>query len=113
MARGSSLTFRSLDVDESEEEIKDGQGQVTGWFISNSSAGVRFVKFYNANAADTVVGTTVPLLTLEIPAGQSANALGGAISFTAAITIAATTAVADADTGAPGVNDVVANIFFT
>jgi hypothetical protein len=35
------------------------------------------------------------------------------IAFGTAITVAATTAVADNDTGAPAANDVIVNVFYT
>jgi hypothetical protein len=48
-----------------------------------------------------------------IPAGSAANALGEiGIAFSTAITIAATTAAADADTGAPATNQVVGTVFY-
>ena len=63
-----------------------------------------------------VVGTTVPDLTFPLPTAGSTNGAGftlaipNGIAFGTAITIAATTGVADADAGAPGVNDVVVNL---
>lgn len=114
---GGLSIFRSLDLDESEEDVKTSAGQVYGWFISNLATSTRFVKFYNATAANVTVGTTTPVLTLPIPGNStddvSANALGGmGIAFDTAICVAATTGVADNDTGAPGANEVIVNIFY-
>ena len=114
---GGLSIFRSLDLDESEEEVKATAGQVYGWYIANTATATRFVKFYNATAANVTVGTTIPVLTFPIPGNSSddvgANALGAhGIAFGTAITVAATTGVADADTGAPGANDVIVNIFY-
>lgn len=114
---GGLTTFRSLDLDETEEEIKASAGQVYGWFIANTATATRFVKFYNATAANVTVGSTTPVLTFPIPGNTSddiaANALGGhGIAFDTAITVAATTGVADADTGAPAANDVIINVFY-
>jgi hypothetical protein len=114
---GGLSIFRSLDLDETEEDVKTAAGQVYGWFIANLATTTRFVKFYNATAANVIVGTTAPVLTLPIPGNSSddvaANALGGmGIAFDTAICVAATTGVADADTGAPGANEVVINIFY-
>lgn len=110
-------TFRSLDLDETEEQIKASAGAVFGWYIANLATSTRFVKFYNDTAANVTVGTTTPVITLPIPGNSTddvaANALGGhGIVFSTAITVAATTGVADADTGAPAANDVVINVFY-
>jgi hypothetical protein len=114
---GGLSIFRSLDLDESEEEVKGSAGQVYGWFIANLATTTRFVKFYNATAANVTVGTTTPVLTLPIPGNSTddvaANALGGmGITFDTAITVAATSALADNDTTAPSANDVVINLFY-
>ena len=114
---GGLSIFRSLDLDETEEDVKTSAGQVYGWFISNLATSTRFVKFYNATAANVTVGTTTPVLTFPIPGNSSdavsANALGAmGIAFDTAICVAATTGVADNDTGAPAANDVVINIFY-
>lgn len=114
---GGLSTFRSIDVDESEEEIKASAGQVYGWYLANLSSSPRFVKFYNDTAANVAVGTTAPKLTLPLPA-NSTNYVAGhmsgthGITFDTAICIAATTGLADNDTGAPSGNDVVANVFY-
>ena len=105
--------FRSIDLDETEEEIKASAGQVYGWYLSNESAGDLFVKFYDATAATVVVGTTTPVITVPIGTGQRANvSFPFGIKFATAITVACTTALADADTGAPGANEMVVNIFY-
>jgi hypothetical protein len=116
-AKGGLLIFRSLDLDETEEDIKTSAGQVYGWFITNRATSPRYIKFYNATAANTTVGTTTPVLTFEIPGNSTdhiaANALGTmGIEFDTAICAAATTGFADADTGAPGTNDVIINVFY-
>ncbi len=109
--------FRSLDLDETEEEVKATAGQVYGMWIANIATTTRFVKFYNATAANVTVGTTTPVLTLPIPGNTSDDTLMVNMStigivFDTAITVAATTGLADADTGAPAANDVVVNIFY-
>jgi hypothetical protein len=83
----------------------------------NLATGVRYLKFYDATVATVVVGTTTPVLTIPIPTqAASANGAGlvisipNGIAFATAITVAATTGVADADTGAPGANEVIVNI---
>lgn len=115
-ANGCDL-FRSLDLDESEEEVKASAGTVYGLWFSNTATATRFLKFYNATAANVTVGTTTPVLTIALP-GNASDDISGVFSITqgiafgTAITVAATTGVADNDTGAPAANDVVVNIFY-
>jgi hypothetical protein len=77
----------------------------------------RFLKLYNATAASVTVGTTTPVLTLALPGNTSDDitgviALPQGIKFSTAICAAATTGIADNDTGAPAANDVIVNIFY-
>jgi hypothetical protein len=114
---GGTTIFRSLDLDETEEQIKGTAGQVYWIMAFNVATAVRYLKFYNATDATVVVGTTTPVLTIPIPTqNASANGAGfvlsipNGIAFSTAITVAATTGVADNDTGAPGANEVIVNI---
>jgi hypothetical protein len=109
--------FRSLDLDESEEEVKASAGTVYGLWFSNTATATRFLKFYNATAASVTVGTTTPVLTIALP-GNTSDDISGVfsiaqgIAFSTAITVAATTGAADNDTGAPAANDVIVNLFY-
>ena len=86
--------------------------------MTNNATTTRFLKFYNATAANVTVGTTTPVITIAIPGNASddvtgiLNAGGHGVAFDTAITVAATTGLADADTGAPAANDVIVNIFY-
>lgn len=117
IATGGLSIFRSLDLDETEEQVSASACAVYGWFITNAATATRYVKFYNDTAANVIVGTTTPVITLPIPGNSSddisANALGAmGIAFGTALTLAATTGLADADTGAPGANEVIINLFY-
>jgi hypothetical protein len=107
-------TYRTIDLDETEELVKGSPGQVRGWFITNQASSTRYIKFYDATLAGTTVGTTTPKITIPLEADQAANIFFGdeGIQFDVAISIAATTGLADNDTGAPGANEIVANIFY-
>lgn len=113
---GGCTIFRSIDLDESEEQIKASAGQVYWVHAINLANAVRYLKFYNATAASVTVGTTTPVLTLPLPTQGDTNGAGFTFSlpqglaFSTAITAAATTGVADADTGAPGANEVILNV---
>lgn len=114
---GGLSIFRSLDLDETEEDVKTSAGQVYGWAVTNTATSTRWLKFYNATAANVTVGTTTPVITWGIPGNSSddvsANVLGAmGIAFDTAISVAATTGVADNDTGAPSANDVIVNVFY-
>jgi hypothetical protein len=115
---GGCAIFRSIDLDETEEEVKATAGQVYGGLITNTATATRWIKFYNATTANTTVGTTTPVITWGIPGnatddiGAAFNNGGMGVTFDTAITVAATTGVADADTGAPSANDVIVNLFY-
>lgn len=117
-ATGGCSIFRSLDVDETEEEVKGTAGTLYGGIVMNMTAAVLYLKFYNAAAASVTVGTTTPVMTIPIPTLATTNGAGFVLSipygaaFDTAICVAATTALADADTGTPATNAVVVNLFY-
>jgi sulfite reductase alpha subunit-like flavoprotein len=114
---GGLSIFRSIDLDESEEDIKTSAGQIYGVWVSNMATSTRFVKFYNLTAANTTVGSSTPVITIAVPGNASDDVTGlfsstHGIAFDTAICAAATTGIADADTGAPSANDVAINVFY-
>lgn len=116
MVQAQSTIFKSIDLDESEEEIKATAGEVCSVWVTNTATATRWVKFYNATAANVTVGTTVPVITIGVPGNASDDVTGaftvgqGCLTFATAISAAATTAVADNDAGAPAANDVIVMI---
>jgi hypothetical protein len=116
---GGGLTIvRTLDADETEEEIKATAGSIYGMWATNTGTATAFVKFYNATAANVTVGTTTPVITIGIPGNSSDDVSanfgpgGMGISFDTAITVAAVTEAADNGTTAPGANSVILNVFY-
>jgi len=105
---------RNIDVDESEDAVKASAGTLLGYYVANLHAtNWRYLRFYNATVANVTVGTTTPVLTIPLPAASAGHIwLGEGVAFDTAITVAATTGVADNDTGAPGANEVVCNSFY-
>lgn len=103
-----------IDIDESEEEVKATAGTLLGYFFANLHAtSTRYLKFYNATAANVTVGTTPPMMTMPLfPATAGHIWLGEGIAFDTAICVAATTGIAANDTGAPGANEVVCISFY-
>ena len=115
---GGLSIFRSIDLDETEEDVKTSAGQVYACWVTNTHTATLYLKFYNATAANVVVGTTAPVITIPIPGNSSDDisavlAAGGyGIAFDTAICVAVTTGLADADTGAPAANAFICNIFY-
>jgi hypothetical protein len=115
-AAGGATPHKNLDVDETEDDITTSPGKLYWLHAVNLSNAKRYLKFYNATAANTSVGTTVPVLTFPIPTFADTNGAGFTINFgdvgvqfSTAICVAATTGFADNDTGAPGNNEVLIN----
>lgn len=112
-ASGGLSIATDIDLDETELEIKATAGQLFGWYIYNDGAAEVYVKLYNATAANVTVGTTVPVMTIGIPAGSAANVeFTNGIAFSTAICAAATSVATTADTTAPAANQVVANFLY-
>lgn len=115
---GGLSVFRSLDLDETEEDVKTSPGCLYKLRITNRTTSVRYVKLYNNTAANVDVGTTTPLDTIPIPANASdytvlTESFGGmGLTFDTALSIAATTGFADNDTGAPGANDIIVSAYY-
>jgi hypothetical protein len=107
--RGLSI-FRSIDLDESEEEVCARECVVFSIYASNTNASARWLKLYNATAAATTVGTTTPVATFYLPA-SGANPMKFdstvGLRFDTALSAAVVTGVADNDTTGPGANEVV------
>jgi hypothetical protein len=116
-AAGGATPHQNLDVDETEDDVKTSAGKVFWLHAMNLSNAKRYLKFYNATAANVTVGSTTPVLTLPIPTMGDTNGAGFTINFgdigvqfDTAICIAATTGFAVADTGAPGANEIIVNL---
>lgn len=108
------LVARNIDVDETEDAVKASAGTLLGYYFANLDASNwHYVRYYNATTANVTVGSTTPVMTIPIPPNSAGHIwLGEGIAFDTAITVAATTGVADNDTGAPGANEVVVNSFY-
>ena len=109
---GGVDVFRSLDLDESEEEVKATAGQVHWIYTMNLRTSNLYLKLYDATAANTTVGTTTPKATIPLASNATDDVAHmltfvPPIAFATAISAAATTGLADADTGAPGANECV------
>jgi hypothetical protein len=95
--------------------IKNTNGQVYGFALSNQASSVRYVKFYNKATAPTV-GTDTPVMVIQLPGntnGSGSNlSIPTGISFSLGIGIGITCGIANGDTTAPAFNDVAATIIY-
>lgn len=107
---GGMTIFKSIDIDETEEQIKASAGQVFSISAFNHTAAPLYLKFYNATAANVTVGTTAPVLTFTVPGNADSDGAGFVwnntigFAFGTAITVACTGAIADNDATAPAAN---------
>ena len=111
----SCKVFKTIDLDESEEQADAGSGEMVGIWACNANASVRYLKIYDGIASGVTVGTTVPDMTLPIPPSDGGFYMripADGWSYSTGLTVAATTGIADADTGAPGANEVTAMVFY-
>jgi hypothetical protein len=95
--------------------VKASAGKLVGGQISNSTATIEYIKFYN-KATAPVAGTDVPVLTLAVPANACID-LGSifgvyGVSFTTGIGFAVTGLSPDTDTTAITAGGVVVNLLF-
>jgi hypothetical protein len=113
---GGLTVYRTLDLDETGQLVSTGAHQLYGYYIYNNANAARYVKIYNH--VDAPVAGDTPLITIGLAANSAANLASASlasavgIAFSAGIGLRATTGVADADTGAPAGNDIVANLWY-
>lgn len=108
---GGAAVYRNLGLGVTGEVAKITAGRLYGWHLANGGAAKAYVKVYDKATAPTQADT--PILTLEIAAGGVVHlALPTGIAFASGISARGTTGVADNDTGAPGTNDLVVNLFY-
>lgn len=93
--------------------VKAIPGKVFKVIVNNVNAAVRYLKFYNTAAAPTV-GTTVPVLTLAIPAAsvQQFDFGDNGALFSTGISFATTTEATDAGTTGISASESVINILY-
>lgn len=108
----SSMKFRQVSLATTNlVPVRGGIANLKGALIINTNAAVRFVKLYDSTDAP-VVGTTVPALTIEIPAsGQLALTWSDGVNFGHTMWMATTVNVADSDTTAVGAGDLITQLF--
>ena len=93
--------------------IKASAGTLGALTLFNVNAAARYVKFYNKATAPTV-GTDVPVATYLIPGGTAGAGVciplpPQGLAFSAGISFATTTGIADTDTAAVALSEVIVN----
>lgn len=85
--------------------VKASAGTLYGITVSNTNAAARFFKLYDKASAPTV-GTDTPKSTIQVPPNSTvARAYPVGMAFALGIAYAATTGIADTDTGSIGASD--------
>lgn len=113
---GGASVYSNIDIDETTgtttQQMKASAGTLYSCAVTNDTASTKeYVKFYNAvSLTGSAAGTETPVITLPI-AGATTLFLNfpTGYSFDTGMTVAATTGIAVADTGAPATNAVVIN----
>lgn len=115
---GGLSVYRNLDVDETTgtttQQVKATAGTLYQCAVTNDTAATKeYVKFYDAvSLTGSAAGTEIPIITLPIAGAttQMVNFGGNlGVNFATGLTVAATTGIADADTGAPATNAIIIN----
>lgn len=96
-----------------------GNCNLVGGYIINTNAAIRYLKFYTAPASGAipVVGTTVPFLTVQLPA-STGTTLDNVVpdmeglQSSGPLWMATTTGVAFSDTGVVGAADLYIHLAF-
>ena len=116
----SAIYFLDIDESPTSQEVKATAGCLYKLRITNRATTVRYVRLYNLAAANVTVGTSTLLDVIPVPGAASADVAtvitenfgGVGLTFSTALTLAATTGFADNDTGAPGANDVIVSAYY-
>lgn len=106
--------YRNLDLDETGVIVDGTPVKIAYLNLKNCHAtAMRYVKFYDkataATAADTPI-YTIPVAPALLGGGEGENLIHREMVFNTGLSMRCTTGVADADTGAPGTNDMVVNL---
>jgi hypothetical protein len=109
----ASMKFRQVSLASTNlQSVKGALANLKGALIINTNAAARFVKLYDATDQPTV-GTTVPALTIEVPAsGQLFLAWPDGINFGHTMWMATTVNAVDSDSTAVGAGDLITQLFY-
>jgi hypothetical protein len=112
--------YSNIDIDETSgtttQQLKSSKGVLYSCVVGTTTGTAEYLKFYNATSlTGSAAGTETPVITVALPAllGNQTLYFGpGGYYFDTGMTLAATTGIAVADTGAPAANAVYVNCFY-
>lgn len=102
--------YRNLDVDETGVVVSASPCKLSSAYIYNTSATDLYLKMYNKSTAATSADTPIATYVVPTRSGLVFNFIHRELPFNDGMSIRATTAIADNDTGAPAANSIVVNI---
>lgn len=106
--------YRNIDLGVTGQVVRALPVKIATLFLNNQHAtAMRFVKFYDKASAATEADTpvhTIPVAPSVLGGAIAVNLSDGEFTFDTGLSIRCSTAVADADTGAPSANDMVVNL---
>lgn len=113
-ATGAATTYKFTSAASTNAAlILTGARRLIGWNLTNTTAATKYFRIHN-KATAPVAGTDSPLFIIAIPPNQTINFnLPGGIAITLGLGIMCTGAVADLDTTATAVGDVVGALFYS
>jgi hypothetical protein len=113
VATGGASLYRKLGLTATKDEVKATAGTLYSITLENVNAAVRYVKVYNAAAANVTVGTTTPVMTIRMAATSIATySFPNGIDFSAGITVASVTELADNGTTGASANETIVHITY-
>ena len=115
---GGASVYRNINLGVTGQVVKASAGQLYGGICFNTAGATpsgtltRYLKIYNKDTAPTGADTPIMTIPLEdgVPTLIPFPTCG--VAFATGISVRATTGIADADTGAPGTNEVVLNLLY-
>lgn len=112
-ATGAATTYKFTSAATNNAAlVLTGARRLIGWNLTNTTASTKYFRIHN-KATAPVAGTDSPLFIIAIPPNQTINFnLPGGIALALGLGIMCTGAVADLDTTATAVGDVVGALFY-
>lgn len=105
--------YRNLNLGVTGQIVKNSLGEIFNGSVYNNNAAVRYLKVYDKATAPDENDTPIATIPLAPNDTTYINGSETGVQFLNGISLRATTGIADADTGAPGANDVVVNLFYS
>lgn len=108
----SAMKYRLVSLASTNlQPVKNYGANLKGALLINTNAAARYVKLYDSTD-QPVVGTTVPALTIMVPAsGQLALTWADGVNFSHTMWMATTVNAIDSDATAVGAGDIISQLF--